>query len=51
MKIDFTTLELQVIDHALELAYLDRKPKYQRVINKAQSKIYKLGLQANSEID
>jgi hypothetical protein len=51
MKIDFTKLELQVIDHDLELAYLDRKPKYQKAIAKAQSKISKLGIEFNQEID
>ena len=51
MKIDFTTLELQVIDHALELAYLDRKPKYQRAICRALNKIYKLDLPENLDID
>lgn len=51
MKIDFTTLELQVIDHALELAYCDRKPKYQRAISRALDKIYKLDIPENLDID
>jgi len=51
MKIDFTQLELQVIDHALELAYLDRKPKYQRAISRALNKIYKFNIPQNLDID
>ena len=51
MKIDFTQLELQVIDYALELAYIDRKPKHKRAMARALTKIYKLDLPQNSDID
>ncbi|QDP47674.1 MAG: hypothetical protein Tp123DCM300541_29 [Prokaryotic dsDNA virus sp.] len=51
MKIDFTKLELQVINYALELSYSDRKPKYQKIIHRAQSKILKLDFEQIYDID
>ena len=38
-KIKFTQMELEVIDYAVELAWSDRKPKYQKAIDRVQRKI------------
>ncbi|QDP58903.1 MAG: hypothetical protein Unbinned5607contig1000_51 [Prokaryotic dsDNA virus sp.] len=41
-KLEFTKLELEVIDYALELAWPDRKPRHKRAITRAQLKVRKL---------
>tara|TARA_R100001460_G_C3438578_1_gene163157 strand:+ start:371 stop:532 length:162 start_codon:yes stop_codon:yes gene_type:complete len=45
IRIKFTQMELEVIEYALELSQLDRKPKYQRAMQRAQQKIHDSGIE------